>query len=205
MIYLAICLALFLGGSVSALGQRSSADSVDPGADSSVIARELASTNPAIRQRAAEDLARLAAIDQRKLVEGYQLQEKDKRVRLALDWALYRMGRSETLFRIVENLNSSRHDQAVGYLAQLESPKLLYPFLQQSNHARVTVGVLEALGQAGDTDSVALIQPFRDSVAPGVSAAAETAIEKIEERLSKIEPPTATRPRSVNTESKNDQ
>ena len=43
----------------------------------------------------------LAATDQRKVVEGYQLQEKNKEVRLALDWALYRMGRAEALYRIV--------------------------------------------------------------------------------------------------------
>ena len=56
----------------------------------------------------------IAASDQRKLVEGYQLQEKNKEVRLALDWALYRMGRSEMLYRIVDELDSGRQDQAIG-------------------------------------------------------------------------------------------
>jgi hypothetical protein len=74
-----------------------------------------------------------------------KLQEKNK-VRLALDWALHRMGKAGTLFRIVRELNSSRHDQAVSYLKQLDSPSLLYPFLKQnSNSAKVTVGLLKAL------------------------------------------------------------
>src|ERR1041384_4124045 len=78
------------------------------------------------RQRSAEALARLAATDQRKLVEGYRLQEKNKDVRLALDWALYRMGRSEALYRIVDELDSGRQGQAIDYLSGLESPDLLY-------------------------------------------------------------------------------
>src|SRR5215211_3924908 len=79
------------------------------------------SIDPLLRQRSAEALARLAATDQRKLVEGYQLQEKDKEVRLALDWALYRMGHAEALYRVVDELDSGRQEQAIGYLSELES------------------------------------------------------------------------------------
>ena len=85
------------------------------GEASAAVARNLASGDPLERQRAAEELARLGAVEQRRLVEGYRLQEKDARVRLALDWALYRMGKTETLFSIVSSLksNSRRRIQAV--------------------------------------------------------------------------------------------
>ncbi|HYY43199.1 MAG TPA: hypothetical protein VE775_10745 [Pyrinomonadaceae bacterium] len=47
--------------------------------------RRLASNDPLARQQAAEELAQLAAAGERRLVEGYRLQEKNTRVRLALD------------------------------------------------------------------------------------------------------------------------
>jgi HEAT repeat protein len=162
------------------------------------ISRQLASPDPSVRQRAAEDLARLAAVDQKKLLEGYYLQEKDRKVRLALEWALYRVGKTEGLFRLVRELDSSRHEQAVGYLKQLDSPTLIYPLLkEQDSPPRITVGLLEALGQLGDRETLELINPFRDSFAPGVAEAAENATDKIEARLAQAEPPVPTRPRTV--------
>src|SRR5829696_6882276 len=104
-------------------------DGVDARSNPAEFAKQLGSSDAHVRQRSAEALARLAATDQRKLVEGYQLQESNKEVRLALDWALYRMGRAEALYRIVHELDSGRQDQATGYLTELDTPDLLYPFL----------------------------------------------------------------------------
>lgn len=162
------------------------------------IARELTSLEPLTRQRAAEELARLAAVDQKKLLEGYYLQEKDRKVRLALEWALYRVGRTESLFRIVRELDSSRHEQAIRYLTQVDSPSLLYAFLKQKdNPARITVGLLETLADLGDIETLELIKPYRESFAPGVAEAAEIAIERIEARLAQTEPLRPGRPRTV--------
>ncbi|MGH9907153.1 MAG: hypothetical protein ACRD8U_16400 [Pyrinomonadaceae bacterium] len=162
------------------------------------IARELTSLDPLTRQRAAEELARLAAVDQKKLLEGYYLQEKDRKVRLALEWALYRVGRTESLFRVVRELDSSRHDQAIRYLKQVDSPSLLYAFLKQKdNPARVTVGLLETLGDLGDSETLELLKPYRESFASGVAEAAEIAIDKIEVRLAQNEPSRPGRPRTV--------
>ena len=116
-------------------------DGVDARSNPAEFAKQLGSADAHVRQRSAEALARLAATDQRKLVEGYQLQEKNKEVRLALDWALYRMGRSEMLYRIVDELDSCRQDQAIGYLSELESPEVLYPFLKRTTNApRINAG-----------------------------------------------------------------
>jgi HEAT repeat protein len=197
IVNLALSLALISGAYATGSAQ-SPADQVDARADSSVVARQLGSRDALVRQRAAEALARLAAVDQKKLIEGYQLQEKDKRVRLALDWALYRIGKSEALFRIVRELDSSRHDQAVAYLMELDGPALLYPFLiREDNQPKTTVGLLEALAQMGDAASLDLVKPFRDSFYPGVAEAAELATEKIARRLAQTEVRTPTRPRTV--------
>jgi HEAT repeat protein len=179
--------------------QQSSVDGIDARSDPAEFAKQLGSSDALVRQRSAEALARLAATDQRKLVEGYQLQEKNKEVRLALDWALYRMGRSEALYQIVDDLDSGRQKQAVGYLSELESPDVLYPFLKRTTNApRINAGLLKALARIGDAQTLDLIKPFRESHQPYVAEAAETAHDEIEKRLS--EPAATTtraRPRTV--------
>src|SRR4030095_3739415 len=160
---------LLVGVQIAARAQTSPIDGVDARADTKELAKQLASPDPLVRQRSAEALARLASTDQRKIVEGYQLQEKNKEVRLALDWALYRMGKSEALFRIVHELDSGRHEQAIGYLSELESPDLLYPFLSKTtNPPRVTTGLLKALARIGDAQTLDMIKPLRESVQPSV-------------------------------------
>ncbi len=181
----------------TALGQ-SPIDGVDARSNPSDFAKQLNSTDALVRQRSAEALARLAATDQRKLVEGYRLQENNQEVRLALDWALYRMGRSEALYRIVDELDSGRQEQAIGYLSELESPDVLYPFLKRStNVPRINAGLLKALARIGDAQTLELVKPFRDSHQPYVAEAAEIAHDEIEKRLAEPAATTRVRPRTV--------
>ena len=183
---------------VSLNAQQAPIDGVDARSDPAEFAKQLGSTDALVRQRSAEALARLAATSQRKLVEGYQLQEKNKEVRLALDWALYRMGRAEALYRIVDDLDSGRQNQAVGYLSELESPDVLYPFLKRTNNApRINAGLLKALARIGDAQTLDLIKPFRESHQPYVAEAAEVAHDEIEKRLGEPAPTTRARPRTV--------
>jgi hypothetical protein len=190
----ALLLLLFLGTSMA----QSPTDGVDARSNPADFAKQLGSTDALLRQRSAEALARLAATDQRKLVEGYQLQEKNKEVRLALDWALYRMGRAEALYRIVDELDSGRQEQALGYLSELESPDLLYPFLKRTTNApRINAGVLKALARIGNANTLDLIKPFRESHQPLVAEAAEIAHDEIEKRLGESVPATSARPRSI--------
>src|ERR1044071_8444844 len=183
---------------VGTLHAQSPIDGVDARSDPAEFAKQLGSSDPLVRQRSAEALARLAATSQRKLVEGYQLEEKNKDVRLALDWALYRMGRAEALYRIVDELDSGRQNQAVGYLSELESPDVLYPFLKRSNNApRINAGLLKALARIGDAQTLELVKPFRESHQPYVAEAAETAHDEIEKRLAEPATTTRARPRTV--------
>ena len=183
---------------VSLNAQQVPIDGVDARSDPAEFAKQLGSPDPHVRQRSAEALARLAATSQRKLVEGYQLQEKNKEVRLALDWALYRMGRTEALYRIVDELDSGRQSQAVGYLSELDSPDVLYPFLKRSSNApRINAGLLKALARIGDAQTLDLIKPFLESHQQYVAEAAEVAHDEIEKRLGEPAPTTRARPRTV--------
>jgi HEAT repeat protein len=197
-LFISIIVALVAAGyAASGYAQsRAGDDASDSAASSAQFARQLSSSDPLTRQSAAEALARLAAVEQKKLVEGYVLEEKDKRVRLALSWALYRMGKSMMLFPIVRDLDSSRHDQAAGYLAQLESPEPLYPFLRQENMtAKVTARLLEVLGRVGDAETLTQIKPLAGSFDPRVSEAAQSATNMIQHRLDQPQQPVQTRPR----------
>lgn len=180
-------------------GAQQPVDGVDARSNPAEFTKQLGSSDPLLRQRSAEALARLAASDQLKLVEGYQLQEKNKEVCLALDWALYRMGKAEALYHVVDDLDSSRQEQAVGYLSEVESPDVLYPFLKRTTNApRLNAGLLKTLARIGDAQTLDLIKPFRESQQPYVAETAEIAHDEIEKRLN--EPAATTtraRPRTV--------
>ena len=150
---------------------------------SAEVARKLSSRNVLERQGAAEELARLAAVEHRRLVEGYRVQEKDARVKLALEWALYRMGRGESLFAVVADLDEKkRAEQAVGYLKQLESPAPLYVFLERVN-GHTTIRLLEVLAALGDRETLERLKPFTASLDPSIADAAKFAEREITIRL----------------------
>jgi HEAT repeat protein len=198
--YLTITLAIIFISSVATAASaqtQTPIDGIDARTNTAELAKQLSDADPNVRQRSAEALARLAAADQTKLVEGYYLQEKNKEVRLAMDWALYRFGKSQSLFRIVHDLDSGRQEQAIGYLSQLESPDVLYPFLKKSNNApRVNVGLLKALALIGNAQTVDVIKPYLESVQPYVAEAAENATDEINKRMGEGESgSTRTRPR----------
>jgi len=165
----------------------------EPGA---VAAKQLASRDPLVRQHAAEELARLEATDQRRLVEGYRLEEKNARVKLALEWALYRMGKSESLFPLVRALDSTRSDQVTAYLNTLEKPDALYFFLERMN-GNTQVKLLETLAKIGDAGTLDKIKPYSESFDPKIAEAAKKAAREIEQRGEQTPANTTTRPRQV--------
>ena len=88
----------------------------------------------------------------------------------------------------------------MGYLKQLDNASLLHPFLKQHrNSSKITVGLLEALAELGDNETLELIKPHLDSFVPGVAAAAEVAVEQIEARLGQTKSASPSRPRTVGT------
>lgn len=162
-----------------------------------VAMRELSSRDELTRQRAAEQLALYAPTEKLRLVEGYRLQEKKSRVRLALDWALYRMGKNSSLYAVVRELESdTRRNQAVGYLKQLPVPDPLYIFLNQAE-SKTIAGLLEALAVNGDAQTLELIKDYTNSFDPKISEAARLTSREITARLAQEPAELTTRPREV--------
>lgn len=165
--------------------------------DATAAARQLTNRDPLRRQRAAEELARLATVKERKLVEGYRLQEKNERVKLALDWALYRMGKKEALFAIVRALDSTeRRNQAYTYLSELEGPAPLYMFLEQAK-PQTQVKLLEVLARSGDAETLDRIDLYTASPDPKIAEAAQFAIREITRRQASAPTDESMRPRQA--------
>jgi hypothetical protein len=172
--------SLILGASSSSFA-RSTQPSFNQTDDAAAVAQRLNSSSPAVRQSAAEELARLAAVDQLKLLEGYRLQESDKKVALALDWAMYRAGRTEKLYAVTGELWGKRSDQAIGYLYSLESAAPLYSIADQSS-GKTLVGILAVMGRIGDEETITRINVFLSNFDPKIVTAARGAIDSINKR-----------------------
>ena len=160
------------------------------------MARRLSSRNAFERQTAAEELARLAATEHRRLVEGYRVQEKDARVKVAMDWALYRLGKTEAIYPLVRALDSKQADQAVKYLSGLETPESLYAVLPRVN-GNTQVRLLEVLAHVGDRDTLEHLKPYTASLDPGIADAAKFAEREITIRLEETPTPEPKRQRKV--------
>ena len=185
----------FVAGAASVVAQDEAGASQS--VNSATVARKLSSVNAVERREAAEELARLAAVEHRRLVEGYRVQERDARVRLALDWALYRMGKNESLFQLVRALGSKKQaEQSVGYLKQLESPEPLYIFLNHVN-GNTQIRLLEVLAATGNEGTLERIKPFTESLDPGIADAAKFAEREINLRLQETTAPEPKRQRKV--------
>lgn len=165
-------------------------------ADASALMRRLTDRDPLVRQRAAEGLARLADARQRKLVEGYRLQEKHPRARLALDWALYRMGKGDALYGVVRALDSTRYNQSEAYLAELETPEPLYNILPRVN-GNTQIKLLGTLARAGNAGTLDIVEPYASSPDPKIADAARFAQREITRRLNEPQPDTKKRARQV--------
>ena len=184
------------GGATLAQAQDTPAANDSASTQAADAAKQLISRDPLVRQEGAEVLARLAATDWRRLVEGYRMQEKNGRVQLALDWAIYRMGKAEALYAVVRALDSSRAEQAAGYLAALETPQPLHAILPRVN-GNTQVKLLEILTRVGDGETLAQVEPYTASYDPKIAAAARQAKDEIERRRAGQPADTHTRPRLV--------
>ncbi|MFN2479995.1 MAG: hypothetical protein ABR554_00745 [Pyrinomonadaceae bacterium] len=181
---LSLCLAAALATDARAQSKQTMQDDAIGRArgDAEVATRQLTNLDALVRQRAAEELARIKATDRRRLVEGYRLQEKNDRVRLALDWALYRLGKPEALYAVVRALSSSRYNQAQAYLSELESPEPLYLFLARSEGVTLA-RLIETLARTGDATTLERIKPYADANDVKVASAARFASREITRRL----------------------
>ena len=170
---------------------------------SSETAKLLSSSNALQRRQAAEELARASATEHMRLVEGYRVQEKDSRVKLALDWALFRMGKQQALFSLVRALDSSRYEQAQQYLSQIDSPEPLHIFISRGN-GNTQIRLLEVLARVGNAETLEKIKPLTESLDPTISDAAKFAEREITIRLEETPAIEPKRPRQTGKQDDDD-
>lgn len=154
----------------------------DPRAER-VFVENLAHQDADRRQYAAEGLARIGEARHRDQVSRILNSERDRDARLAMYWALYRLGSSSDLQEVVRRLDSNQSEQARGYLLECDNPADLHPYVRSSNKT-VRRSVIEILGRVGDAATVDELKPVVQTSGSGTADVAVVAVKRIEWRLS---------------------
>jgi HEAT repeat protein len=148
-----------------------------------VFRQHLGDRAPALRRIAAEGLARSVNPTLAQELELLRSGERDDSVRLALSFALQRMGRPY-LDRLIEPLANGRlAGQSHGYLLELgassESIRALHSYTRDPDPA-IRAVVVDVLGMVGGPPEVTLLEPLRQDPHPMVAAAATRAVSRLQ-------------------------
>ena len=132
------------------------------------------------RRYAAEGLARIADPSLTTGMGRAFLREKDQSTRLAMSFALYRMGRQEHLDDLVRNLS---RDQVYSYLLSLDPGQIrqLYPYLEEGE-ASTIVRLLDIIGIKGDSEALSIAERYAQSDVSEVLSAANLAVRRLRAR-----------------------
>ena len=135
------------------------------------------------RQYAVEGLARIG--EQRYLdqISRAILTEKNVDVRLAENWAMYKMGKRDAIQDVVRRLPTDQGQQAHQYLLEVDSPADLYPYIHSGDRA-ISLDIINILGQIGDRETIAELKPVVEASGRKSADAATVSIKKIEWRIS---------------------
>ena len=134
------------------------------------------------RQYAIEGLARIADPRYLDQISRMVLTEKNNDVKLAMFWALYKMGSTANLQYVVRKLESDQSHQARAYLLE-SNPTDLYPHLQ-STSTEVRQNVIDILGRTGDQETIKELEPIVRRSGASTADFATVAIKRIEWRIS---------------------
>lgn len=149
--------------------------------------RELWSANKSFRISAAEGLGRTGAKQNVAELQKAAAAEKDAEARLAMQFAITRLGTDDYVNTLIQALTSKLHaDTAQSYLAELSRdpgflPKL-YPYLN-SNDATIRRRLAVILVSAGDKTSIAPLETLTHDSNNDVAAAALRALSATRSRL----------------------
>ena len=132
------------------------------------------------RRYGAEGLGRLGDQSHVTEVARKYLQESSKSVKLAMGFALFRLGREEHLVELIDKVGD---DQAYFYLLELEPAEVakLYPYLG-SEKASIQTRLLDVIGMRGDVSALSIVQPMVESKDENVVSAANLAIRRLRGR-----------------------
>jgi len=151
----------------------------DP-ASKDLFAASLTDGRDFYRRYAAEGLARIAESSLTTEMARAFLREKDQAARLAMSFALYRMGRQEHLDDLVRNVS---RDQVGGYLLDFDPQQIreLYPYLEQGEASTIS-RLLEIIGIKGDSEALSIAERYSRSDHSEVLAAATLAVRRLRAR-----------------------
>ncbi len=132
------------------------------------------------RLYAAEGLGRIGDTSYLTEVGRQYLREDSGKVKLALNYSLYNLGREEHLIELVGNLDS---DQVYYYLLEMDAGEVpkLYPYLRESDHS-IRMRLLDIVGLRGDPSAFPIIQEMAGSPNAELASAANLALRRIEGR-----------------------
>jgi HEAT repeat protein len=149
----------------------------------SVFRQGLLSPSAEVRRYAAEGLGRLGKPENAEAVGRAYLQEEDPAVRLAMDFALFRMGRPDHdvgFIRTLQQGDEARIAQLASYVTEYAAD-ILPALLQYMDRldAGVRRRVLRLAAYAEDPAVLPLLEKYLDSPDEGVATAAFEAIKEI--------------------------
>ena len=148
--------------------------------------RNLRDPDHRYRQFAAEGIARVGDESMVEEVSRIFLAENKLSAQLALSFALFRLGRSEYLDKLVASLKDRvHHDQSEAYLIELglATASELVKYLNDNN-PRIRQRLCRVLGVIGDSASVESLRPLMQDTDADVVLEAALAIRRIGARQS---------------------
>ena len=133
------------------------------------------------RRYAAEGLGRIGDRSLATLLGRHHLSEKSATARLALGFALYRLGRDEHLLELVRSLEKG--DQEFHYLLELEADEVpkLYPYIRIEKDS-VKARLIEIVGLRGDESALPIVREMIESDNADVVSSANLAMRRIQGR-----------------------
>ena len=157
----------------------------DPSA-SPLFTKEKQNQDDALRLHAVEGLARLGNRDMVSEVSRDWLHESIPRIKTAMAYGLFRMGRREFLDEVVNSLGSSKTDEeAHMFLLELKADELPELYAEvKNNNVNVREGLAEVLGLIGDERALPVLQSLTRDGRGQIASLANQATRNINSRLS---------------------
>jgi HEAT repeat protein len=148
-----------------------------------VFVENVGDKDPERRRYAVEGLARIGDPRYMDQFSRLVLTEEDADTKLALHWAIYKLGSRPDIQYVVRKLDTGQAEQAREYLLEVNSPDDLLPYIKASNK-KVRREVIDILGQIGDRETINDLEPIAQSSGAETADAATLAIKRIEWRIS---------------------
>ena len=133
------------------------------------------------RKYGAEGLGRIGDTAFTTVLGKKFLTDDDGSVRLALSFALYRLGREEHLVELVEEVKG---DQAYSYLVEMPTDKVkqLYPYARSTDNGK-KAELLKIIGRRGEATALEFIREFTNHENAEVASAANLATRYLNSRF----------------------